>query len=197
MRIPKTVCSTTALFLSLVACASASAGLFTGPYDFSLGPYYGTHRYSYAEAYGYNLPFTPASSIWHYPQDWPAYYREPILTIPPRYLYPWRPAPVADLNAIPAVPPPNVAVVVVQVPPGAVLWFDGAQTRQMGPTRVFTTPPLPPGGVYHYTVKMRWNANGVPTERTERVAVAPGQQVRLQLPAPAPAPVKGPPINAP
>jgi uncharacterized protein (TIGR03000 family) len=187
--------SPTALFLALLVSAPASAGLFSGPYDYSLGPYWGTHRYSYAEAYGYNLPFTPASSIWHYPQDWPAYYREPILTIPPRYLYPWHRTPGASVADIPPVLPANVAVVVLQVPPGAVLWFDGAQTRQTGPVRIFTTPPLPPGGVYHYSVKLRWNANGVPLERSQQVAVTPGQQVRIQLPAQEP--VKGPRINEP
>src|SRR5579872_5939651 len=63
------VVPTTVLAWALAGGTVGAAGIFRGPWDMSLGPYTGGHGYSYNEAYGYGLPFSPAQfpDVWHYP----------------------------------------------------------------------------------------------------------------------------------
>ncbi len=155
------------------------------------GPYTGGFSYSYATAYGYYLPFNSSgfSSPWVYPTDW--------TSIPYRgYAYPGRPLGsffCAHPNGVPPLvdePPPDAvvvgdpkpAMVVVQVPPGAELWFDGNQTQQAGGQRVFVSPPLQPGRSFHYVVRARWPQEGKAVEQFQMVTVGAGQQARVQFP---------------
>jgi uncharacterized protein (TIGR03000 family) len=76
---------------------------------------------------------------------------------------------------------PNAAVIDLQVPADAQVWFDGDATNQRGTNRLFTSPPLGPGKAYHYDVKARWTENGRPVERTRRVDVRAGQHTTVDF----------------
>lgn len=149
------------------------------------GPYTGGHGYSYAEAYHYMLPFTSNgfSSPWMYPYDWSSYPYRGYHFPEPRPIFPClhgrrrqmddEPPPVAA----PVAPAP--AVVNVQVPASAELWFDGNKTAQTGSERRFVSPPLPAGKTFHYSVRVRWTDNGKPVDQIQMVNVQAGGQARL------------------
>jgi uncharacterized protein (TIGR03000 family) len=150
------------------------------------GPYTGGEPYSYAEAYGYMLPFTSAgfSGPWTYPHDWTGYpYRHWAFPACGTKGYPKYVPYADDLCAYPPGPPAPAAVV-VQVPADAELWFDGARTAQTGPNRTFESPPLPGGKIYHYVVRARWTENGKAVEQIRMVSVQAGQQARLSFSEP-------------
>jgi uncharacterized protein (TIGR03000 family) len=73
------------------------------------------------------------------------------------------------------------AIVQVEVPANATLWFDGEKTQQTGGLRTFHTPPLERGHSYHYDVKARWEQNGKTVERTRRVDVYAGGRVTVDF----------------
>jgi uncharacterized protein (TIGR03000 family) len=188
-----------------MAAAAALAGLaatagfgLAGPFSGGIGsamiygPYTGGPGYSYATAYHYSLPFTNNgfSSPWVYPYDW--------TSIPWNgYSYPGRPlfksstcfAAPAPVELVP-VPAGAVAtssapaVVAVHVPADAELWFDGSRTDQTGSDRSFESPPLPPGKVFHYTVRARWMDGGKRMEQFQLIQVRAGQQARATFPQP-------------
>jgi uncharacterized protein (TIGR03000 family) len=92
--------------------------------------------------------------------------------------------------AAPAPPPTDTsvagrpAVVQVEVPEGATVWFNGAQTKQGGGRRTYETPPLESGYPYHYDVKARWEENGKPVEQTRRIEVYPGGRITVTFARP-------------
>jgi uncharacterized protein (TIGR03000 family) len=171
-----------ALVFLAAACQGRAGGIGSAMY---YGPYTGGHGYSYNVAYGYNLPFTANGfTNWWYPYDWSSYpYRG--LAFPAQGTKGWPkvvPVPTqAELDAGIPVPAGPVRVHVV-VPPDAVVWFDGAQTEQTGPSRDFQSPPLAGGQTYHYVVRARWNSNGQAVEQIQMVSVKPGQQTRVTFP---------------
>ncbi len=59
----------------------------------------------------------------------------------------------------------------IVVPEGAELWFNGTQTSQTGSQREFVSPPLTPGKGYTYEIKARWTENDKPVEQTRSVHV--------------------------
>jgi uncharacterized protein (TIGR03000 family) len=157
------------------------------------GPYTGGHGYSYAEAYSYQLPFTANgfSSPWVYPYDWSSIpYRGYHFPQRPFHAYvnpDGEPTPILDEppSGVPVAAGPAAPVVlVVAVPDGAELWFDGNKTAQAGPERTFYSPPLPGGQAYHYAVRARWTRDGKATEQVQLVTVHPGQQARVRFPQP-------------
>jgi uncharacterized protein (TIGR03000 family) len=82
------------------------------------------------------------------------------------------------VNALP-VPPSDRAVLSVQVPAGAILSVEGADTKQTGTDRVFVSPPLKPGQDYAYTVKAQWKVNDKAVEQTQKVTVRAGERSAL------------------
>jgi len=198
------------LLLLFSSASAAFAGLFRGPYDFSLGPYTGGHAWSYFEAYNYfgvasvqeypNLafynyywesPYTQGSgsrypSIFGRPRR-PGYYNP----INPAYLIPPR-APgytKASANNV-ALPPMNqvtglAALIDIKMPCFGDLWVDGILMEQLGTDRLFRSPPLAKGGDYVYTVRARWlNSEGKLIEQTQDVHVHSGQRVQMIFPKP-------------
>ena len=143
----------TALACVAGACESRAGGIGSAMY---YGPYTGGHPYSYAEAYGYALPFTSVgfSGPWTYPYDWGSYpYRG--LAFPARGTHGW-PKVVPDgdgPDCAGPVGPPLPATISIEVLPDAELWFDGNKTQQTGATRNFQSPPLDGGKTYHYVVR--------------------------------------------
>lgn len=78
--------------------------------------------------------------------------------------------------------PQNAAMVHVQVPRDAELWFGGDKTSQTGPARDFVTPELKQDKAYFYTLKARWtDDNGKAVERTKRVQVRPGAHIMVDF----------------
>jgi uncharacterized protein (TIGR03000 family) len=71
---------------------------------------------------------------------------------------------------------PAPARLLVQLPANARLTVNGAATTSTSATRVFNTPPLQPGRVYHYDLTAETFRNGVPVRTTQRVQVRAGQQ---------------------
>jgi len=159
------------------------------------GPYTGGFGYSYAEAYHYLLPFSAGGYYgpWTYPYDWSALPNNGF-AFPARPLHPLfhrgplTVDPVPNLDVVPddtpVVTTPTPARIIVQSPPEAELWFDGAATKQTGSDRTFLTPPLNPGQSYTYVVRARWNENGKTVEQFQMATVLPGGQARVQFPHP-------------
>ena len=103
---PLTTLASLALLLS--SSAAASAGLFRGPYDFSLGPYRGGQPWSYFEAYNYfGVSSTAAYSnlafynyYWESPYTWGSGSRYPSI-----FGYPRRPGFYNPINPAYLTPP--------------------------------------------------------------------------------------------
>jgi uncharacterized protein (TIGR03000 family) len=73
------------------------------------------------------------------------------------------------------------ATVVVRLPAGARLTFDGTPTRSAGATRSFQSPPLEPGRTYHYTLAAEVIHDGQKLTVTREVAVRAGQDSEVRL----------------
>ena len=75
----------------------------------------------------------------------------------------------------PAKPSEKVgAEITVVLPADAELLFDGAPTTQKGTERVFSTPRLEAGKVFHYNLVARWKEDGKPVEEKRQVEVTEG-----------------------
>ena len=70
--------------------------------------------------------------------------------------------------------------------PEATVSFDGAETKQKGLMRLFTTPAL--DGTYSYKVTATWEQNGQRMMRERTVSVRPGATVMVDFTAERPGP---------
>lgn len=84
-------------------------------------------------------------------------------------------------NATVARPPASQALVNVQVPSEATVWFNGEATKQTGSNREFSTSGLTPGQSYQYTVRARWTDNGQVVDRTRNITVHGGERRRIEF----------------
>jgi uncharacterized protein (TIGR03000 family) len=75
----------------------------------------------------------------------------------------------------------SAATVTLLVPAGAEVFFDGYRTIQKGTERVYTSPPLQAGREFTYEIQARWDEGGKPVERTRRVPVTAGANVRVSF----------------
>lgn len=74
--------------------------------------------------------------------------------------------------------PPTKAIVTVDVPQNAKVWFGGVETKQTGTRRSFISPTLE-GGMgqyYKYEIKAAWQEDGKPVERSQTVYVKAGER---------------------
>jgi uncharacterized protein (TIGR03000 family) len=205
-----------ALALLLSSTVPAFAGLFQGPYDFSLGPYRGGQPWSFNEAYGYfgvtNISAYPYWALYNYywesPYTWGSGSRYPSIfgyprrpgfynPINPAYLTPPRAPGYTKAYAQDVMLPPMnqvtglAALIDIKMPCYGELWVDGVPMEQLGTDRLFRSPPLEKGSEYVYTVKARWlDCEGKPVEQTQDVRVHSGERVLLIFPKP---PVPAPP----
>jgi uncharacterized protein (TIGR03000 family) len=149
------------------------------------GPYFYDGYYGGGGTAVYNnyQSYYPPSDVFSLPQQGGGYSGTPMLP--------------ADVLPNPKT---TTALVVVMVPTDdAELWFNGAKTQTRGQKREFLTPELPPGQVFSYEIKIRWNVDGKDFERSRTVSVQAGAQSivnflvegREQLPAPVQV---GPPV---
>jgi uncharacterized protein (TIGR03000 family) len=203
-----------AVFLLLSSCGLASAGLFRGPYDYSIGPYRG-QQWAYYESYNYfgvsNVSAYPYwamgavyPSFWESPYTWGSGSRYPSLlgrrpgfynAINPAYLTPPTAPGYTKASAQNVAVPPATqitglpAIIDVKMPCYGDLWVDGAPTEQLGTDRLYRSPPLVRGAEYVYLLKARWlDGQGKPVEQTREVRVHCGERVLVVFPnAPLPA----------
>lgn len=75
----------------------------------------------------------------------------------------------------------NSSLITVHVPANAKVWFDGSETNGNGTVREFKSPPLNPGSLYHYNVKVSWMENGSPVTQTRQVNVSAGNHVNVDF----------------
>ncbi len=66
------------------------------------------------------------------------------------------------------------AGLIAHLPEHAVLWVEGTQTRSMGRSRYFLSPPLLPGRMYNYRVTVAWIEDGHWVSQTRMVPVQSG-----------------------
>jgi uncharacterized protein (TIGR03000 family) len=82
-------------------------------------------------------------------------------------------------------PPPKPrdmpVTLVIRLPADAVLEIQGTRTQQQGEVRRFTSPPLPPGQQFTYTLKGTWQENGQPVVREKAVPVRAGEEINVDL----------------
>ncbi|HEY7153211.1 MAG TPA: TIGR03000 domain-containing protein [Gemmataceae bacterium] len=191
---------------ALVLTGTASAGLFRGPYDFSLGPYRGGQGWSYNESYGYfgvaSVSEYPYYALFPYtlytPFGWGlrntrgGYYGDGIYGMNPAYLIPPRAPGYTKESARDVVLPPMnqinglAATIDIKMPCFGELWVDGVPTEQLGTDRLFRSPPLEKGGEYVYALRARWlDGSGKMVEQTQQVRVHCGDRVQVVFPKPA------------
>jgi uncharacterized protein (TIGR03000 family) len=77
--------------------------------------------------------------------------------------------------------PPNRAMLIVRVPPDAVVTVGGEATRQTGLERIFTTPALEPGFTYSYEVVATWKKDGKDATASRTVQFQPGELKTVDL----------------
>jgi uncharacterized protein (TIGR03000 family) len=196
------------LAVLLVSASAAVAGVFRGPYDFSVGPYRGGQGWSYNESYGYfGVPSTseyPYYAFFPYTIYTPygyglrnnrwGYYGDGVYGMNPAYLIPPRPPgyirSMKESAKDVVLPPVNqinglAALIDIKMPCYGELWVDGVATEQLGTDRLFRSPPLEKGGEYVYILRARWIANGQPIEQSQQVRVHCGERVQVVFPKPA------------
>lgn len=74
------------------------------------------------------------------------------------------------------------ATIRVHVRPDAQVMFEDSPTQQMGPERIFITPPLEGSGNYTYKVTARWrDQNGKEESKTKTVRFSAGKTVDVDF----------------
>jgi uncharacterized protein (TIGR03000 family) len=79
----------------------------------------------------------------------------------------------------------TTATVTIRVPRyGAEVWIDGVKLREVGFTRKFITPGMPPEATYAAEVRARWTAGGREIDQTRKVTVPAGGNVNVEFTTP-------------
>ncbi len=165
------------------------------PLDVTNPSYFGGGNYTH------NYGYTRGTGIADFPGNVPGPClipdRRPTFTSYPEtgeiFVRPGRLVPENALN--PAV----IGRFQVEVPEMAQVWIEGQPTRQTGPQRAYSSPPLEAGKTYLYEIKARWIENGKPVEQTQTIALRTGSQSQVKFPIPVPAafPLQGAEVPAP
>jgi uncharacterized protein (TIGR03000 family) len=172
---------------ALLVCAGAAPAQLVDRVFHTPVPYY-TDYYSDGR---YGPPPVPSVIIpgnigypyqRHYGGMYPGIWTEenPLPIPPARYL------PPVALGPGDIVYTATPVVVEVHVPdPAAVVTFDGQATKQAGPVRRFSSPPLPPGQGFAYEIRATWKQDGVEVTRSRRIDVRAGDRVKVTFKQPA------------
>jgi len=75
----------------------------------------------------------------------------------------------------------NTALVEINVPANARVWFNDGETTQTGAVRHFVTPTLPRDKTATYEVRASWMESGQPVTRTQQLRVEPGKRATLSF----------------
>jgi uncharacterized protein (TIGR03000 family) len=76
---------------------------------------------------------------------------------------------------------PAPATIIVSLPADAKLTIDDAATTSTSSMRVFTSPALPVGRDFHYTLKAEFVRDGKPATKSKEVTVRAGEATRVDL----------------
>ncbi|MGE3803313.1 MAG: TIGR03000 domain-containing protein [Gemmataceae bacterium] len=149
---------------------------YPGYYGYYPGyrPYYGYGYSGYYPSYRYYNYYTPRVIVPTYVPSYNYSYSSPSYSVP---LYSSQPARQPSYSV-----PDNAALITVNVPAGAEIWFSGDKTSQTGTTRRFETPALEPGSNYSYSVRARWTENGKERDETKKVAVHANDRLTVDFP---------------
>jgi uncharacterized protein (TIGR03000 family) len=79
---------------------------------------------------------------------------------------------------------PAPATIIVTLPDDATLMVDDTPTRSTTSRRIFVSPPLEPGKMFHYTLKAEAMRDGKPVTTSQRVEVRAGGLTRVDLSLP-------------
>lgn len=165
------------------------------PYYFGGGYYggfggYGGYGYPFLGGYSYpyyNSYYYPYYSNNYYPNYSSSYLYAPYYSTGG---YPYTNGTITTLSAqqaapaVPPVPQNQTALVHVQVPPNAEVWFSGEKTNSTGTVRDFQSPPLTPGSRYAYDIRARWQQDGQEVTQEQTVTVWAGANVTVTFPRP-------------
>jgi len=69
---------------------------------------------------------------------------------------------------------PNTVLLMAHLPEEALIWVQGAETKQKGEIRYFESPALTPGDEYVYTVRVNWVEDGKWVSQTRQFPVKAG-----------------------
>ncbi|HEY7424937.1 MAG TPA: TIGR03000 domain-containing protein [Gemmataceae bacterium] len=73
------------------------------------------------------------------------------------------------------------AILRIRLPADARLVVEGQETKQTGPNRRFTSPPLTPGKKYNYTFEWTYRKDGKPVTQTRIVYFRAGENKEVDL----------------
>jgi uncharacterized protein (TIGR03000 family) len=76
---------------------------------------------------------------------------------------------------------PAPATIIVSLPADAKLTIDDAATISTSAVRVFTSPTLPVGQEFHYTLKAEFVRDGKPVVDSKEVTVRAGEETRVNM----------------
>ncbi len=174
-----------AIVVLAATCRSAQAqvsvgvgrpGIYVNTPNFSF-QYGRAYPYQYRPFAYYDVPFY---GNWYglyrtYP---PLYYDRP----PADYGFRYAPRLPDDFILQPRLPQPrpvdDTASIRVLVPrPDAQVWFDDTLMKQKGAERLYSSPPLEPGGNYSYKIRATWTENGREVTRERTVPLTRGEEV--------------------
>lgn len=135
-------------------------------------PYYGGYGYSNPQWGGYNNLQGAG-----YSQDYPAQG-----TVQPAMAIEGQPLDGISISGYRPVVGDRAMVRIVVGRPNAQLWIQDQQMPQVGPQRLFVSPPLEQGFSYMYKIKATWmGQDGKEVTREKEVQFKPGQQVVVNL----------------
>lgn len=84
-------------------------------------------------------------------------------------------------GAAPVTASQDRARIIVKLPADATLYVDGKKSERTGPTREFSTPPLPAGQEFAYLMKIETVRGGRPETLTTKVPVRAGEIVPVDF----------------
>jgi len=150
-----------------------------GGYGYGSGYGYPYGGYGYGSSYGY--PYGGygsgyGSSIYSYP-SYNYIYPSSTYVLPPAGSYPNTTVPPAA-----AAPSEAPAIITVQVPANADVWFGDTKMSSSGTVRSYQSPPLAPNMTYSYTITAQWPENGQDVRRSKTIQVSAGSQSNVQFP---------------
>jgi uncharacterized protein (TIGR03000 family) len=81
----------------------------------------------------------------------------------------------------PETPKDTHAHILVRVPAGAKLWFNGTKVSGEETDHKFVSPSLTPGRRYSYEVRAEWQQNGQTITKTHELSVKAGARIEVDL----------------
>ncbi len=119
---------------------------------------------------------------YYYPDEKRFHYANEIGRSRDSYGVPTFMQPAYTPAAVPFVARANPAKICLIVPAAdARVWFENQGTKSTGTSRVFETPPITPGSIFQYHLKVTWKESGEDVSLERDVAVRSGQTVDVDF----------------